>query len=273
MSRPGQPLPSIPDGFTLPFYYASLVNLGVYYEVDPAVVAPYLQGTGLVAAVFEGKACVTFNYQLYTGHYDFGAGVTSEIELNIVAYPENRADLVAQVDFRGYISGQDQSKQLGNHRVWVPCDNDAAIAAGMQLFGEPKFKTSFTVGLPVLNSPSVRTWSVRCNDPEDPEDAKVFIFEVGVDTKDLDPHPVVMSPITEYGKHDGKLIGCRWNLLGPVTNYYLTRASAGRVTLGYGDSTHPMVRDMKTLIGDTPASAIRTYLSAPSAIQARAYFP
>jgi ketosteroid isomerase-like protein len=138
----GQALPDIPQSFTLPFYYASLSNVDVYYLVPPERVAPYLDGTGLTAALFEGQAVVSYNFQLYTGHfsagvnapvsswYGSGAGITQELELNIVVYPTARADQVAQVDFQQFILGDEQSKLLGNHRVFVPCDADIAISAG-----------------------------------------------------------------------------------------------------------------------------------------------
>ncbi len=47
--------------------------------------------------------------------------------------------------------GDDQTKLLGNHRIFVPCDSDVAIDAGEKLFGEPKFKTSFLLNLPSPN--------------------------------------------------------------------------------------------------------------------------
>ena len=41
------------------------------------------------------------------------------------------------------VEGDDQTKLLGNHRIFVPCDDPVAITAGEELFGEPKFKTTF----------------------------------------------------------------------------------------------------------------------------------
>ena len=40
---------------------------------------------------------------------------------------------------------------MGNKRVHVPCDSDTAISAGANLFGEPKFKTTFQVNLASRN--------------------------------------------------------------------------------------------------------------------------
>jgi len=265
----GKPLPSIPEGFTLPFYYSSLTNCEVLYLVDPTRVAPYLEGTGLESASFGGKACVGCNYQLYTGQFQNGVGTTQEIELNILAYPKSESAIVAEVSFREFLAGDEQSKIIGNHRVWVPCDADTAIEAGKKLFGEPKFKTSFSVALPSLNDPKVKIWQFTCNDPE----GKGTIFTCSADLRDLDAFASNPSPITEYGVHDGKLIGCRWNILQPFQTYHLSNVQRERVKLSYGESEHPMRRDMARLIGDALAVAIRTYQSPPVAIQSRAYYP
>lgn len=268
LSAPGH-LPTIPDGFTLPFYYSSLTDFEVLYLVDPGVTANFLAGTGLSAASFGGRACVSYNFQSYTGQFPFGTGTTQEIELNIVAYPTAMRDRVVQLSFADFVTGQDQTKLYGNHRVHVPCDSDPAIAAGMHLFGEPKFKTSFTMNLPALNDPSVSTWSFTCNDPDHVDRT---IFGATADLTGLAALTADVSPQTEYGLFEGRLIGCRWNMLQPMRAYLLDDASASCVALTLGDSTHPMRTDLATLIGGAPAAAVRTYQSPPAAIQSRAYF-
>src|SRR5271163_2679664 len=95
----GQPLPPAPAGFQLPFYYSSLSNCEVLYLTDSTVAQPYLAGTGLELATFGGKACVSFNHQLYTAQFPGGASITQEIELNILAYPAAMASVVASVSF------------------------------------------------------------------------------------------------------------------------------------------------------------------------------
>ena len=266
----GQPLPPIPAGFGLPFSYASLSNCEVLYLVDVANVQRYLEGTGLAPASFDGQACVSFNHQLYTAQFPGGASITQEIELNILAYPIEMAGVVARVSFKEFVMGEEQSKILGNHRVWVPCDADLAIKAGKELFGEPKFKTSFSISIPSLNDPSVTAWSFTCNDPAD---AKVSIFSCTADLGGMNATASNPTPHTEYGKADGRLIGCRWNVLAPYQTSFLSGAARNPVKLAIGKSTHPMAADMKTLIGATPAAAVRTFQSAPAAIQSRAYFP
>ena len=284
--------PTVPYPFTMPFYYSSLTNIGVYYLVPLENVLSYLQNTGLSPAVFDGKAMVSYNFQLYTGQFSAGldvpvekwatsgAAVTQELELNIISYPSCRVREVLPLTALQFIQDGDQSKLLGNHRVWVPCDADIAIAAGEALFGEPKFKTSFLVNLPSPNpvrqdtvpyTPEwVQNWGFRINDPTVSGE---YIFTVSVDTQGLASTPGNISPITEYGTHENKLIGCRWNILQPMNTFLLDADSSQRVRIQYGNSSHPMTEDTKKLIGNSPAIAIQTLNSAPAAIQSRAYYP
>lgn len=265
------PLPPIPDGFGLPFFYAALFNIEVAFLVDHQKVEPYLKKqAGLIAANFSNKAIVSFNYQLYTGQFPNGASNTQEIELNIVAYPESQKNHVAQVTAEQYLSGDEQTKFMGHKRVWVPCDSDNAIKAGKELFGEPKFKTSFTTSIPSLNAQGETSWSVTCNDPAD---SSQNIFNCVANINGIKPISSAYSPITEYGSFDGKLIGCRWNILQPTNLYFLSEVEgAALVQMTYGSSDHPMKSDLQNLIGHTPAFAVRTSMSAPAAIQSRAYY-
>lgn len=285
-------LPTIPYPFTLPFYYSSLTNAGVFYLVPLDRVEPFLKGTGLSPAVFDGKALVSFNFQLYTGQFasgidvppekwsSCGAGITQELELNIVSYPSHRASMIAPISYREFIQDGDQTKIYGNHRVWVPADADVAIAAGKTLFGEPKFKTTFKVNLaspnpvrddtPDYQPQWVETWGFRVDDPNDSNTA---IFTCLINTAGLTPIPGNFSPITEYGTHDDKLIGCRWNILQPMNTYFIPADNPSAVELCLGASKHPMRKDMETLLANCSPVAVRTFNSAPAAIQSRAYYP
>ncbi len=262
-------LPPIPKGFGLPFYYAALFNIEVAYLVDRKRVLPYLDGTGLIASDFDGKAIVSFNFQSYVGQFPGGSSITQEIELNIVSYPASQQDNVAFVSAKDYLRGEEQTKLMGHKRVWVPCDADLAIDAGKKLFGEPKFKTSFTTNFPSLNVPGVNTWKFTCNDPKNKNES---IFTSFSDVQGLTPEMSAFAPITEYGRFDNKLIGCRWNILQPSCLYFLDEGDSKRVKLTFGRSEHPMRKDMQQLIGKAPAFAVRTSASAPAAIQTRAYY-
>lgn len=269
----GQPLPPIEPGFSLPFYYSSLANIEVMYLIDPKLTLPYLKDTGLEPALFNGKALVGYNFQQYTGQFPGFTSVVQEIELNIVSFPTKQATEVAQVDAKQYMRGEEQSKLIGNHRVSVACDNDNAIQAGIKLFGEPKFKTSFDFSMLSQNDQTVKTWSFTCNDPINSSDKSKAIMTCNVDTQHLTGELGMISPITEYGQNSGKLIGCRWNILMPNQIFFMTAAEAKkRVKLTLGSTDHSMRVALSNLIGNTPAFAVRSVLSLPAASQTRAYF-
>jgi hypothetical protein len=337
----GKSLPPIPAPFTFPFHQSSLSNFGVYFPVPKERVLPYLSGTGLVPALLDGMALVSFNFQLYTGRFAAGPGdapetwpptnasITQEVELCIVAVPATMQHLVANVSFEQFVLGDEQTKLMGNHRVHVPCkyislpdlqftawmhflslftgaadtslvdshslyssssfyfsmytgDAPIAIQAGMEVFGEPKFRTTFNVNLATKNctrkdtkifqpvwSP---TWGFRINDPDD---SSKSICTCTFEPTGLTSVPANFSPITEYGTHQNKMIACRWNILQPMDTYLLSeyKSDQSRLKLEFGESSHPMQVDMKKLLTGAKPRAVRIFDSAPAAIQSRAYYP
>jgi hypothetical protein len=270
-----QGMPPVPAGFQMPFYYASLVNCAMYFPADPGVLSPYLKGKFVRPALFDGQGLVYFNYQLYTAHFPGFMSLVTEIELNIVSYPVAREREVPRLTLREFVAGEDQTKLYGNLRVHVPCDNPQAIKAGVELFGEPKFQTTFNASLPSLNDPTVETWTVICNDPgaADPsKDDGGYIFKAVADLRGLGASAGNVSPTTEYGIVGGRLIGARWNILEPHRTYFLDPKQAKRVAMTYGASQHQMRKDMQALIGKTPCAAVQTFDSKPAAVQSRAYY-
>lgn len=284
-------LPPVPAGMAEPFFYGSLNVCEALYLVPAERLRPYLADSGLELYEFEGGlGCVGFNFQMYTSQFNNSMGQTEEIELNLLAYPAGRSGQVPRISFRDFVLGYEQTKLVGNHRVWVPCNDPIAIQAGVQKFGEPKFMTQFIPDLVSLNTPGTTTWSFVCCDPAFPPPAQgsdadarahaIFTFEA--DLRDLDAVTGNPSPITEYGyyptdpKHPekrGKLIGARWNILQPWQTFFLREDSAGRTRLTYGSSEHPMQKDMKAMIGDASPRVVRTVTSQPCAIQSRSYYP
>jgi hypothetical protein len=271
------PLPPTPAPFQLPFYYGTLTNVGVYYLVDPMRVQPYLAGTGLHLALMRpdgdhsGRyACVSYNFQLYFGQSGNGFGVTQELEINIVAYPEGAAAFIPEVTFHEYLMGLEQTKLYGNHRVHVACDNDFAIDAGRKLFGEPKFKASFTTAMPSLNASPDAAWDIACLDP-----AGATLFSFRADLAGMASTAMSFGPIPEYGTRDGRMLVAPWNILQPFQTYLLPPAEAARVTLTYGadqPGQPPVASDLRTLIGDAPAVAAYVVQSPPVAIQNPPYY-
>ena len=83
------PLPPVAAPYQLPFHYGALHNIGLDYLVGPDPVREVLakHHPALTAADFDGQCLVSLNYQLYFAQYQFGGGITQEVEVNIVAYP------------------------------------------------------------------------------------------------------------------------------------------------------------------------------------------
>ena len=312
-------LPGVADTYSLPFYYSALKDIGVFYQVPVENVTGFLDDTGLEPAVIEEKAVVSFNFQSHFEYFTSGCDqdpdswkpfsgfatrelgnpdswkpfsgfATQELELNILAAPKTRIDQACNVTFRQFILGDEQSKILGNHRVWVPCDVEDAVKGGTALFGERKFQTAFKVNLPTRNAVRVtkapeftpvwpQTYGFRVMHPPEKTDNKKpdlrheFIFTCTIDVTGLTPFPGNFSPITEYGVYDDEMIASRWNILQPMDSFFLDESDAERVKLTFGKSPHKMNTDMQKLIGNAPASAVRTFESPIAAVQSRCFLP
>jgi hypothetical protein len=267
MSKSHRVLPPLPEGFNFPFYYASLDGLWLYYLVDPSKVLPHLENTGLNPALFEEQALVNINFQRYTSHLSTVLSTVDEVEFNLVSYPAALEQDVPHLTVDDYLSGQEQTKLIGNYRLHVAADNEHAVEAGIKAFGEPKFYTTFTYAVPDLNDPTVTTWNIKCNDPVD---SSQFIFQALVNTQKLGPGRYNLSPITGYTLLNKRLLGTRWNLYGVYSS--ATRVSPELVELSFGQSLNPMRLDMQQIIGSTHAYAIQRLVSPPVATEGRGYY-
>ena len=277
------PLPPTPPPFGLPFYYGTLTNVGVNYLVEPARVQAFLAGTGLHLALMRpdrdqaGRfACVSYNFQLYFAQTGTGYGVTQELEINLVVYPEGAAPFAPEVTFREYLMGLEQTKLYGNHRVHVACDDDFAIEAGRTLFGEPKFKAGFTTEMPSVNANPDAAWDISCRAPTDATGKHgPVLFSFRADLAGLTPVPSSFAPISEYGTRDGRMLVAPWNILQPFQNYLFRPADAGRVTIAYGEDRPglpPVASDLRMMIGEAPAASAYVVQSPPVAIQNPPYY-
>ena len=267
-------LPPIPAGFSLPFYYHSLQDCELFFCVPPRILAPYLQGTGLEVALFEGRGAASFNFQNYTAQFAGFDSVVLEIECNILAYPASRRHEVPRLTFAEFLSGQDQTRLIGHHHFAVACTNTNAVQAGIQLFGEPKFLANINPNTPSPNSPGVETWSWVCSDYDaaNPGSQTPLIFSTTLDVRGLPSELSSASPITEYGRAQRQLIAARWNIFGDYTTYRATPRQALPVKMTYGTSQQPMRTDLQHIIGDAPCVAARLFQSAPVATQARSFY-
>ena len=273
------PLPPIPAGFRLPFHYGALHNIGIDYLVPLNRVNGHLAGTGLSPAVMDGKACVSFNYQLYFAQFDFGPSVTQEIELNIIAFPTASSSLLPDLTYAQFAQGEDQTKLRGNWRVQVACDAPIAIRAGKMLFNEPKFPAWFKTTMPSPNANPGAVWKVECLDAElTPDgndiikrDKPLFSFEANL--SGLLPAPVSIAPFTEYGTDPKqRTLAAPLNDYQPYEHYALDGQGRERVRLTVEDAESPVGADLAALTEGMQAVGVWSYQSPTVAAQNRPYY-
>ena len=295
---PSTIFPPLPQGFTEPFWYASLQSFWLYYRVEPAALKKVLpklaDGDRLEPALFDfggdEAGLVSLDLQRYTGHAPSFLETTDEIEFNVYVYPEARLPDVPLLDVHDYLLGGEQTKTVGGYRLHVPCDNPNAVVAGQKLYGEPKFLAVFEYAVPSLNTdaPS-ETWTYNLfqdlggePDPPNPHTPVKgpLIFELECDLNGVPSVPGNASPLIEYGavSAGGELraIANYWDFYGPFATYFRDETKpAWGATITLGDSPDPSgtLDDVKTLIGDAQPVAAQIFTSAPVSAESRGWFP
>ncbi|WP_017600992.1 hypothetical protein [Nocardiopsis lucentensis] len=294
-TAPNGVLPPIPEGFALPFYYGTFTNLGVDYLVpeDRAALllkecAPHAE---LSVATFDGKACLSFNYQMYFAQFAHGGSVIQEIELNIVSYPTVARQRVPELTYKQYAFGEDQTRDLGFCRHRVACDSPLAIEAGEKLFGEPKFRADFEVPLPVPNAnpttapgPSTGgetvvadTWKVACVKHRHGEDGAGGDphFSFTADLRNIRAETVSTAPFTEYGSRERgesvRALAAPLNVFQPYQWYDLAKAEK-RVALKLGEVPDARIKRFVEAIGTVEPVGAWLHQSPPVAAQNRPYY-
>ena len=288
----GQELPDILPGFDLPFYYGAFTNLGIDYLVSPEDAENLLEKCAgheaLTVAEFEGRACLSFNYQLYFGQFSNGGAVIQEIEFNIVSYPKAADHRVPKLTYEQYAKGEDSTRNLGFCRYRVACDSPLAIDAGKKLFGEPKFKADFQTTIPVPNGAEwYDTWTVTCLKEAQGSTA-------GGKTKEPDPHfaftadlgglqarSVSTAPFTEYGTRgedaSARALAAPLNVFHPYQWYDLRKAqgqptTGKRVTLTPGSAPDQQIKSFLDVIESKDPVGAWLFQSPPVAVQNRPYY-
>ncbi|MGW2491527.1 hypothetical protein ACWCV9_30515 [Streptomyces sp. NPDC001606] len=291
------PLPPVPPGFGLPFFYGTFTNIGFDYLLDdPAgqeAVRDLLHqdpaGRELSPARFGDSMCLSFNYQLYFAQFGTGTGVTEEIELNVVAHPTAAAARVPRLSYTEYAHGADQTRLLGFCRIHVACDNDIAIRAGVELFNEPKYKAGFQHTLPVPNETTadpeaVDRWKVVCGrDGTAAADGSFApadtYFSFTADLAGRTGRPVSVAPFTEYGSRragagdQARLLAAPLNVLSPYTWYDL-REGTGTLefSVGGADPQPGRSKPFLDLIAAREPAGAWVHQSPPAAAQNRPYW-
>ena len=260
-----------------PFYYAAISAQWIYWRVDPAVLAEYCAPLGLVPAIFDGQGLVNINFFNAAALYGSGqpgnpgVGGFNETEVNIVAYPKQSAGKVPTLTLDEFLANGDQTKRIGNYRVWVACDNEIAVLCGRAIYLENKILTPYDYNVPSPNNPGVRTFTWTCHDPDT---TAQWIYRTDMNLAGLTPTPGNMSEWIDLS-HDtttGRIAGSRRNFFGMYDTYTLGTNATNAVQMAYGDSPHAMKADMQKLIGSTPAYAVQVYRSPICIAEARPYW-
>ncbi|QUQ67508.1 hypothetical protein [Kutzneria sp. CA-103260] len=279
-SSPNLPLPPITEPFLLPFHYGALHTVGIDYLVDPEPAEKILGRVHprLTSALFDGRACVSINYQLYFAQYAGGSGITEEIEISIIAYPRSEEHRLAALTYADYARGVDQSKLLGIGRIHVLCDNQIAIEAGTKLFAEPKRPARFTAAMPSPNGPEGESWQITCFDADFTADGSIGapgdpILVLNARLDGLPAAEVNHAPITGYGTEPaGRLLAGSLNVYQPHRLRLLDPDTADRVTVELVDPGAPACVDLAALLDGASAVGVWSVQSPPVAAHNRPYY-
>lgn len=290
------PLPPLPPTISLPtfkvtatptgsidvppsacFYYQGIQSIWVYWMVELPILEEPLTRLGMTPANFGGMGAVGINFFnavcLYgTGQPgNPGAAGFNETELNILAFPTNQAANVPAMSFSDFLTNGDQTKRIGNYRVWVACDDAVAVAAGQQIYFENKFLTPYTYNVPALNNPGQSLFTWTCHDPDD---TTQNIYQAQVSLSGLNPVPGNMSEWIDlsYVKSAKRVAGSRRNYFGMYNTYFIPKANHNAVSVTTGTSPHPMRAAMQALIGTRQAAAVQLFQSPACIAEARTYW-
>ena len=291
--------PPPPNGFTMPFFYASLQSFWVYYLVEPHLIEPYLPKSApeqrlKPARFLDGDreyGLVSLDFQRYTGHGPGYLEHTEEVEFNVYAYPEIRDGNVPLLSWRDYLMGLDQTKTIGGFRIQVPCNNPNAVLAGKGFYGEPKYAACFEYTVPSPNDTSVTTWdysvSTSIPGPEHLQKEYPFadltkpgelIYRLQADLTGVPTVAANASPLIEYGTEatdPNVVVANYWNFFGAFDTAFLTPEQAAKVvlTLGTDDDPHRLRHDLQQLVANRLPVAVQTYDSPVCSAEAGPWFP
>jgi hypothetical protein len=291
------PIPPLPSQITIPtfsvktkqtgtmqvpasnaFFYAGIQSIWLWWLVDLKLLTEYLEPFGVTPYEFGNKkGAVNVNFFNSTSFYGTGQqgnpgiGGFNETELNVVGYATKVGKLVPQgIPLQTFLAWGEQTKRVGNFRLWVACDDAVAVAFGQQQYFENKFLVSYEYNVPSPNNPAVTTWSWQCYDSVT---AKSWIYNANVDLDGQVPASSNMSEWIDlsFDSATRRPVASRRDYFGTYDTYML-KNGADVVQLGIGNSKHPMRKDLDKLIGTHPAVAVQHFASPTVIGEASAYY-
>lgn len=295
--------PQLPDYLNFPFYYASLQCLWVFWEtsLDAAEAAlgraaefdTRLTPTRFKAS--DGGECAgtLLNFQRYTGHAPSMLVTTNEVEFNLLC-TQRSAPTTPWLTLSEYMRGADQTGTIGQLRLHVSADNEFAVKAGREGFGENKFYTLFDYLAPSMNDPKLdaeepshpQFWRTDLYRPDQFEAGSVkadqkssYLYSLTANLNGVATTPVATTPITEYALGLGRTVVTRWTLLGTFNYALLSGAEASRVSFDLGPPQPEgatdflkMRQDLEGLIAGRPAFGVQTFDPPPVCIEPPGWF-
>ena len=302
----------MPKSDGAPFYYASFAGLWVYYLVKLNTLNAVLAKSAPGFSAFDfggGMGLANINFMTYAGHSgindpdaymdilkpvappsgpfpaSLGVEGSNECEFNIVCYPTARAGQTPTgMSVADFIAGNDHTKTLGNFRIGVPCDDRIAVYWGTVNFGENKIMTHpFVYNVPSPNNP-VTSWQFTVQGTvAEPfsfnmsnNSATPFMFWLGFDASNIVPTASNASEIIDYSLYSEngvtRPVGSRRNIFGVFNAYDLTSTPPNLAKIILGNSTHPLVGIMGTVLMGAPAVAAQTFQSQPAVAESSMYY-
>ena len=263
-----------------PFYYAAISAIWVHFRVDPKV-AQALLPPGLEVAVFDGAALASVHFMNALAQYGIGSpgnattlpspggSVFNETEINIVALPSARAAVAPTLTADQFLAGGDQTKLLGNFRVWVACDDAVAVAAGKALYFENKILTSYGFNIPAMNNAGQSEYSWTCFENL----TTTEVYSAKVDLAGLAALPANVSEWIDYSfdAEAQRPVASRRNYFGIFSSYDISNAQSA-VAIAWGTSTLQMLKDMQALFGTASPIAVQTFASPTVIAEAGPYY-
>lgn len=291
------PIPPLPTKVTIPnikvtsktsgtiqvpaasgFFYAGIQSIWAWWRVELPLLRSYLEPLDLTPYDFGGgMGAVNINFfnaaALYGSGQPGNPGVSgfNETEVNIVSYATKVAGHVPQgLSLERYLTLGEQTKRVGNYRLWVACDNAIAVAFGRQSFFENKVLTPYDYTVPSPNLPGVTSWNWTCYDSTR---AQSTIYQGHIDLTGLTGVASNMSEWIDisYDEKTRRPVASRRNYFGMHDSYFVPSTSKA-VALQFGQSKWPMRHDMLRLIGTRRAVAIQHFASPTCIAEATPYY-
>ena len=259
------------------FFYAGIQALWIWWSVELPLLRSYLEPLGLTPYNFGGSGAVNINFfnaaALYGSGQPGNPGISgfNETEVNIVGYATKVESGVPQgMSLQDYLTLGEQTKRVGNYRLWVACDDPIAVAYGKQAYFENKFLSPYEYTAPSPNNPGVSAWNWTCYDSTR---AQATIYQGSVDLGGLTGVASNMSEWLDisYDDKTRRPVSSRRNYFGMYQTYFLP-ASSKAVSISFGQSKHPMRHDMLRLIGTRRAAAVQHFASPTCIAEATPYY-